>query len=147
MQIPGNNTIHYWIESPSSQYRNRYIINVIANHKQIFDVNACWNYFDSGHGKGPCDGIGGTCKRSASEAVKQGKATIQDAHEFYNWDHGNEKRIAYYFHSQQEYDSTADYINPKTKAIPGTMGLHAFVAKGDGKGNGSINILLLSKMC
>jgi hypothetical protein len=133
VQIPGINTIHYWTDSPSSQYRNRYIINVIANHKQIFDVNACWNYFESGHGKGPCDGIGGTCKRRASEAVKQGKATIQDAHEFYNWAHGNEKRIAYYFYSQQEYDSTAEYINSKTKAIPGTMGLHAVVAKGDGK--------------
>jgi hypothetical protein len=117
---------------------------MIANHKQIFDVNACWNYFESEHGEGLCDGIGGTCKRRASEAVKQGKATIQDAHEFYNWAHGKEKRIAYYLYSQQEYDSTAEYINPKTKAIPGTMGLHAVVATGDGKGNGSINIMLLS---
>jgi hypothetical protein len=45
---------------------------------------------------------------------------------------------SYYLYSQQEYDSTAEYINPKTKAIPGTMGLHAVVATGDGKGNGSI---------
>jgi hypothetical protein len=147
VQIPGINTIHYWTDSPSSQYRNRYIIHVIANHQQIFDVNACWNYFESEHGEGPCDGIGGTCERRASEAVKQGKATIQDAHEFYNWAHGKEKRIAYYFYSQQEYDSTAEYINPKTKAIPGTMGLHAVVATGDGKGNGSINIMLLSMRC
>jgi hypothetical protein len=55
--------------------------------------------------------------------------------------HGEEKRIPYYFYSQQEYDSTAEYINSKTKAIPGTMGLHAVVAKGDG------NVMVRSTSC
>jgi hypothetical protein len=140
-QIPGMNTVHYWTDSPSSQYRNKYILNVIANHKQIFDVDAYWNYFETGHGKGPCDGIGGTCKRRAAEAVKQGKATIQDAHEFYNWAHKNEKGIAYYFYSQEEYESTAQSIDANIKAIPGTMKVHAVIAKGNHK------ILVRSTSC
>ena len=52
--------IHYWTDSPSSQYRNRYIFYTVTNHKRIHDVDAVWNYFEVGHGKGPYDGLGGT---------------------------------------------------------------------------------------
>ncbi|XP_048256959.1 uncharacterized protein LOC125382708 [Haliotis rufescens] len=76
--------VHYWTDSPSSQYRNRYMFDVILKHKELFGLEARWNYFECGHGKGPCDGLGGACKRQASDAVKQGKATIQDAHDFYH---------------------------------------------------------------
>jgi hypothetical protein len=40
-------------------------------------------HFESGHGKSPCDGVGGTTKRNADNAVKQGKVLIQDAADFY----------------------------------------------------------------
>ena len=30
-----------------------------------------WHYFEKGHGKGPCDGIGGAVKRGAAQAAKQ----------------------------------------------------------------------------
>lgn len=81
---PGITDIHYWTDSPSSKYRNRFILHIIGNHFQLFGGKARWNYFETGHGIGPCDGIGGTCKRRASEAVKQGKTTIQDAKDFFN---------------------------------------------------------------
>ena len=48
-----------------------------------FDVSASSSYFECGHGKGPCDGIGGTAKRIADMSVKQGKYIIQDATDFY----------------------------------------------------------------
>ena len=41
-------------------------------------------YFDIGHGKGPCDGLGGTCKRLAHQAVRSGKVLIQGAEGFYD---------------------------------------------------------------
>ena len=40
-------------------------------------------YFEAGHGKGPRDGLGGTTKRMADEAIRQRKTTIQDLKEFY----------------------------------------------------------------
>ena len=63
--------IHYWTDSPSSQYRNIYIFNHIYNHFSLYGIYAAWKYFEVGQGKGPCDGIYGTCKRAASEAVKR----------------------------------------------------------------------------
>ena len=39
----------------------------------------------AGHGKGPCNSIEGTAKGKADQTVKNDKAVIQDAHDFYKW--------------------------------------------------------------
>lgn len=67
----------------------------------MFGVNAVWNFFESGHGKGPCDGIGGTSKRTADLAIKQGKITVQDACD--------------YFDKVQQYHTSAEYVFVKSE--------------------------------
>lgn len=65
--------IHYYTDSVTSQYRNKSIFYIVSRHKSLFSVSASWNYFEAGHGKGPCDGVGGSVKRMADdrdEAVK-----------------------------------------------------------------------------
>ena len=84
--VPNLDMVHYWTDSPMSQYRNKSIFSIVCNHKNWLDGGgAIWNYFEAGHGKGPCDGIGGTAKRLADDAIKQEKAIIQDAHDFFAW--------------------------------------------------------------
>ncbi|KAK6183258.1 hypothetical protein SNE40_010769 [Patella caerulea] len=62
----------------------------------------------------------------ASEAVKQGKAFIQDGYEFYKWAHENEKSVCALFYSQVDYDSASQSLaDMETKVVPGTMKLHA----------------------
>ena len=39
--------------------------------------------YGAGHGKEPCNPIGGTAKRKADQAVKNGRFVIQDAVDFY----------------------------------------------------------------
>ena len=41
----------YWTDSPTSQYRNRFILHTIAIHIDMFGFKATWNYFEAGHGK------------------------------------------------------------------------------------------------
>ena len=43
-----------------------------------------WNDLEAGHGKGSCDGLGGTTKRIADNAIKQRKYVIQDAFDFFS---------------------------------------------------------------
>lgn len=43
--------VHYWTDSPTSQYRNRFFFHTIANHIDMFGLMATWNYFEAGHGK------------------------------------------------------------------------------------------------
>jgi hypothetical protein len=52
-------------------------------HEEEFGVQARWNYLESGHGKGLCDGLGTSVKRSADNAIKHGKASIQNASDFF----------------------------------------------------------------
>lgn len=64
----------------------------------MFGMRARWNYFEVGHGKGPCDGLGGTTKRMADEAVRCQKTVIQDANDFYKWAcTSNMKGILFFF--------------------------------------------------
>ena len=83
--VPDLNMVHFWTDSPSSQYRNKLIFDMIANFENLHGCKATWHSFESGHGKSACDGVGGTAKRNADMAVKQSQAVIQDAHDFLVW--------------------------------------------------------------
>ena len=53
-----------------------------------------WHYFEKGHGKGPCDGIGGAVKRGAAKAAKLGDPKA-DAHQFHDWAMQHESGISF----------------------------------------------------
>lgn len=121
--------IHYWTDSPSSQYRNRFVFETIAKHETIYGMKAIWNYFEAGHGKGPCDGLGGTTKRLADEAVRQGKVEIQDAKDFYEWaSKSNMKEVDFVFVGKDICEKKKTEIkNEPIKPVKDTMKLHAVV--------------------
>lgn len=129
---PTLSTIHYLSDSPTSQYRNRYIFQILVHHEQEFGIKARWNYLESGHGKGPCDGLGGSVKRSADMAVRQGKCNIQDAADFIAWGMQSEStgsKVKYLLYTQSDYDETTDQSSKRETplSVPGTMKLHAVV--------------------
>ncbi|XP_052257645.1 uncharacterized protein LOC127862523 [Dreissena polymorpha] len=136
--IPDIEVCHFWTDSPTSQYRNKLIFDVVANYDTIFGCQAVWNYFEAGHGKGPCDGLGGTVKRLADNAIKTGKVMIQDASGFYSW-----AKETSSFHNVEFKFVTDKEISDKTiviakyaanlRPVKGTMKLHAVVGQGNFK--------------
>jgi hypothetical protein len=54
---------------------------MVSRFAKKFGVQASWTYFEAGHGKGPCDGVGGGIKKLADNRVKVGEV-ITDATEF-----------------------------------------------------------------
>ncbi|KAK6169016.1 hypothetical protein SNE40_020147 [Patella caerulea] len=82
---PSASNVHFWTDSPTSQYRNKTIFDLISRFKTAFGLLASWHYFEVGHGKGACVGVGGTAKRNADMAVKLGTVVIQDAPDFFAW--------------------------------------------------------------
>ena len=38
--------IHYWTDSPTSQYHNKATFNIISLHKQLFQISVTWSFFD-----------------------------------------------------------------------------------------------------
>lgn len=132
---PNVSCIHYWTDSPTSQYRNKGIFNAVANHKHVHGISAKWNYWEAGHGKGPCDGIGGTSKRMADEAVRTGKVTIQDPMDFFAWTQSpycNLKSIKFIFLSTEDCQKKFQEVSgQRLRPIPGTMKLHAVAGQDD----------------
>lgn len=55
----------------------------MSDHKILLGIPAIWNFFEVGHGKVPCDGIGGTSKRIADLAIKQGKLVVKEALDYF----------------------------------------------------------------
>ena len=139
-------TIHYWTDSPTSQYRNKAIFDMVANHQFTFGINARWNYFEAGHGKGPCDGLGGTTKRMADEAVISGHVFIQDATDFYAWAiKSSLKNVQFRFVSSAQVQQVADTLMSKSlKPIKGTMKLLDAVV---GMGNSDLMVKDVSCYC
>ena len=103
-RIPEVSQAFCWTDSPTSQFRNKSVFQIISAHENEFGCKASWNYFEAGHGKGPCDGIGGTVKRLADDAVTQNKVVIQDPLDILAWSQEtqNESKIKYLFVSSEE---------------------------------------------
>lgn len=122
------NYVHYWTDSPSSQYRNRYIFHTVANHEDIFGSGATWNYYEAGHGKNVCDGLGGTVKRLADESVRSGKCTIQDAEEFMMWaTNSSMKEVKFFFVCKEDCQDMATIVREKVdfRPVKGTLKIHS----------------------
>ena len=80
--VPNMSYIHYISDSPTSQYRNKFMFDAIAGHSETFNVPVSWHYFEAGHGKGSYDGVDAVVKRMADNAVKREKYVIHDAQGF-----------------------------------------------------------------
>ncbi len=130
LDLPGCNEVqyvHYWTDSPTSQYRNRYIFDAISRHGDLFGCPATWNYFEAGHGKSVCDGLGGTVKRMADDAVRTCKFLIQDTEDFYQWARkSNLTEVRFFFVQKEECQTklqTLEDIDFPT--VKGTLKLHS----------------------
>ncbi|XP_060564869.1 uncharacterized protein LOC132724071 [Ruditapes philippinarum] len=127
--------VYYWTDGPSSQYKNKTAFFITSNHDELLGPKADWNYFESGHGKGACDGIGGTAKRMADQSIRQGKVSIQDATDFYKWAKEGHKTAKYILVKPDECNKSREeleVINKILCPVKGTMKIHH--VKGVSKG-------------
>ena len=57
----------------------------LTYHQQDFDLEACWTFTSTVHGKGPCDGLGASVKSTASRYIIRSGASTTSAEEFYKF--------------------------------------------------------------
>ena len=58
--------IIYFSDGCAAQYKNRKNFVNLCHHEEDFRISAEWHFFATSHGKGACDGVGGTVKRLAA---------------------------------------------------------------------------------
>ena len=66
-----NKIIYYSGGGCAAQYKNCKNFLNLCHHNEDFGMDAEWNFFATSHGKGPCDGLGGTVKHLAAKARLQ----------------------------------------------------------------------------
>ena len=126
--VPNLEMVHYWTDSPISQYRNRTAFKIISCHKEYFGVTVSWNFMVVGNGKGPCDVIGGLAKQKADQAVKNGKYVIQDVIDFFEWAKQDISAIAFSYVSIKDYEISWKFLKAacgNLQALKGTIKVHA----------------------
>ena len=79
--VHGSNTL-LWSDSPSSQFKNRFMARFMEMSEEKHTSNIRWNFFATSHGKGDVDGVGGVLKRRAWNKVKARQVVIRNATEF-----------------------------------------------------------------
>ena len=56
-------------DSPFTQYRNKFMIWFIAKYAEDYNKTITWIFTESGHGKGPADGVGASVKNTVSNDI------------------------------------------------------------------------------
>ena len=133
--MPNVEMVHYMTDSPTTQYSNKQIFSMAAQHDTIFHgIRASWLYFEAEHRNGPCDGVGGTSKRLADMAVKRHSAIIQSADDIYQWGKSQENSsLKYIFVLNSRCTEVREKLsNIFGKPVKGTIQMHVVIPLGGG---------------
>ena len=77
LKFPKVDTIHFWSDGPSKQYKNKNNFYLLCSVPPTLGFKrTTWNFFPTSHGKGAPDGIGGTVKRTADSLILRGHDII-----------------------------------------------------------------------
>ena len=122
----------YFSDGAASQYKNRKNFVNLCNHQADFGVSAEWHFSATSHGKGACDGLGGTVKRLATKASLQRpyKEQIMTPLQLFQWASASICGVTFDYVSVEEYESEKQNLETRfdsCRTIPGTRRLHCFI--------------------
>ncbi|XP_041360121.1 uncharacterized protein LOC121376342 isoform X1 [Gigantopelta aegis] len=114
-------TLHVFSDGPVTQYRQKqnFFLMCTKPFQTGFNVMT-WNFFESSHGKGAPDGVGGAIKRSADRLVAHG-IDVPNAETFYEKLKGSAIKLFY-------VPDVPPNTLPMLSIVPGTMSLHQVVS-------------------
>lgn len=119
-------TLHFKSDGPTTQYRNKTNLFLMTHFAKVYNFReVSWNYSESGHGKSSADGIGGTIKKIADNAIAHG-TDIRNADTLFNVLKSKNLKIEI-FQIQEEEIRKVDVVAKQKKLItpiPNTMKLH-----------------------
>ena len=124
--------IVYYSDGAASQYKNRKNFINLCNHESDVGIKAEWHFSATSHGKGACDGVGGTVKRLAARASLQRPydEQIMTPLQLFEWASNSIPGIVFRYCSCVEYEETKVQLEARfdnSWTMPGTRKLHSFV--------------------
>ena len=126
------NKIYYFSDGCSAHSKNYKNLINLCHHKEDFEITAEWVFFATSHGKSPCDGIGGTIKRTTARASLQRPLenqilTVDDMLEFCI---ANINTIIFYKITKETVSARRQQLKERFetgKTVPGTRSYHHYI--------------------
>ena len=105
----------------------------MAFHTQDFNLEAEWHFFATSHGKGPCDGLGGTIKHEAARTSLQRplEGKIQTALQLYEWAKEAIPSIQFQHADMGEYETEEHLLQNRLEAAVTIVDTHLFHSYSD----------------
>jgi hypothetical protein len=124
--------VYYFSDGAASQYKNRFNFLNLCLHEEDFGMPAEWHFTATSHGKGACDGVGGTVKRLAARASLQRPygQQIMTPRDLFAWAKESIPSVAFAYTTIADHDAEESYLKDRflnARAIAGTQKLHAFI--------------------
>ena len=104
----------------------------LVNHKIDFDLDACWTFTATGHGKGAGDGIGAVLESTARRVTRASNMLLSTPRDFYEFSQQQELKTAeakdqpesgvhVFFLEAEEVDrAKEDILEPRAEVIKAT---------------------------
>ena len=121
--------VFYFSDGAAAQYKNRKNFINLCHHEIDFGIPAQWHFSATSHGKGACDGLGGTVKRLAARASLQ-RPTDDQIMTPFQLASENIPAMTFNYCTTTEYDIEKLFLEKrfeKSQNIPGTRSLHSFI--------------------
>lgn len=130
--------LFYFTDGCAAQYKNRKNFANVYFHKVDFGYDCEWHFHATAHGKGPCDGLGGTLKRSATRAslARAYEKQIDTAQLLFEWALSSKIDMNFGYATTAEHDNMATQLRERfdaAKQIKGTLKYHCFIPKENGQ--------------
>ena len=99
----------YFSNGCAAQCKNRKNFANICCPETDFGIPAEWHFFAMSHGKGPCDGVGGTVKRLAARASLQRACNnqIMTPRQLFDFASAENPSVALYYATTEEHAQEA----------------------------------------
>jgi len=125
------NKIIYFSDGASGQYKNKKNFINLTHHLEDFKMAAEWHFYPTSHGKGPCDGVGGTLKRLAAKAsLQRVNNPIRTPKELFDWATEALPSITCCYSTNDEYKEEEKRLSArfeKAVVIKGTLKYHCMI--------------------
>ncbi|CAF4941167.1 unnamed protein product [Pieris macdunnoughi] len=144
---PAVTTVHFFSDGPATQYKQKINFYLMAN--RFFEDygfrQISWNFFESGHGKGAADGVGGIMKRQADAIVARG-SDIADVFQFFSaLKYAN--KIKLFMVTDADVKNVAATIPSNIVPLKGTMQVHQMYSETRGILNHRVLSCFCEKFC
>jgi hypothetical protein len=127
--VPNISKVCYFSYGASAQHTTENSFINLCHHNPDFGINAEWHFFATSHGKGPCDGVGGTIKRLATCSSIQHHLILTLA-QLYSWAKEHLPSIHVQCVCNSEVEQTRRHLKFRfnnTRTVVGTCKYHAFL--------------------